>query len=174
MPTYPHQESTPALRKPPIPLLSLLQLDQPLPLCPFPDMYLSGSLSASPPAAGLGFIVREPRGARLPHCLAQPLVPQVALPPYFNWSSFLSAGDYEAAPPIQFSLVAGGSAPSSLLPSAGLPLTIVKGPSTIGGSSFGELLNSTYRASWLPTTGAIMSRAYLRSVAVVRKHSVVV
>ena len=77
-------------------------------------------------------------------------MPQVALPPYFNWSNFLTVGDFAAAEEavslIKLSLVAGGSAPSSLLPSAGLPLTIVKGPSTLGGSPFGDLLHSAYRA----------------------------
>ena len=41
----------------------VLQLGFPIPLCPFPDMEHSSSLSVTPPAAGLGFLVCSGRSS---------------------------------------------------------------------------------------------------------------
>ena len=162
-----------------------VQLGTPIPLCPYPDVELSGSLKVSPPASGLGLIVR---------CIVRPfpsihldLRPrvflQMTLPPYFNWSAFITAGDVVAAEEASFlvklSLAASNTFPSNLLPSSGLPLRTLKGRSSLGGSPFSDLLQSEVHIYCDVFARLFFRTACMRllapsSVAMVRKNDVLV
>lgn len=103
--------------------LLLCPLQSPrIPLCPFPNVAFSGALEASPPTSGLGVLV--------------------TLPPYFNWSSFLQASDSPVGSLVRYRIMPSASLPGSLIPTEGIPVTLVKGPSGLGGSPFSDTLQA--------------------------------
>lgn len=65
---------------------------------------------------------------------------QIALPPYLNWSNFVDRGDEAAASEaslVQLTLLPGDG-PGALLPPTGVPLTLRKGTSALGGNPFSD------------------------------------
>lgn len=105
----------------------------------------------------------------------------MTLPPYFNWSAFITTGDVVAAEEASFlvklSLTSSDTFPGNLLPSSGLSLRTIKGRSSLGGSPFSDLLQSEARVGCvLSISPALPARVTLTffSVAMVRKNDVLV
>ena len=111
-----------------------------IPVCPFPSVRFSASLAASPATSGIGYVL--------------------TLPPYFNWSSYVSTGNVNRT---KGQLVHYLMPTDDALITEAVPIQLTKGVSTLGGSPFSDELDvwQWYARTMSYDTQAALSFPYI-------------